>query len=881
MRTEKERQQKNRGFTLVEMIVTVAIIAIFSGVVVTAVSVGSNLYRNVSSSTRVQVDTQQLLDEMENLIIDANRSVYYANGSGSALGSPISDDIDSSASGDKTFLVCNEYENGDGSSRYIVDVLDWVESEEKVYYSQRQFTADSSDEASGNSGTSSEAVVFSEEDGAAVQDAGEEGTGEDSTEAIVVQNVRDGKNLVERSVYAEGIKNFRADVSAVVSERIVRFQLTTENHGKMVNTLHTVNLRNQIQVMKPDDAFADADATDVSISIVGVPESMDAGTSVVLGYALTGTGSIDPTTLVWKVEDGDGSFPTDSDPTYGKLTASASGTKTIKVTVSAKKADGSGTVISAPVYIKINNKNPEKTVTGIQADQDTILIGAGNSLDLNTAVNWKALYSDGSTGTDSLSVNWSLESDAGFATLGAGGQLSIQKNAGTAENGSFSVTASYEKDGNRFSGKILIKVARIDLTGPADGATYQVGDTKPLSYIYREGGQEVTGVQASITTAEKPDGAQDYLGQDTFATGTFETADVGDWKLRASVDVTTRGGYGTVESSSAFKVEAGTKDEYISEPGICIAVGNTYACSDYHGYGFRFISLKDDTSYHDITWSIEGNFSSGTTITADGKNAASISVGSDERAFILKATCKKYKNANLTDLIGTVVVEKPVSVAYKAEISDELPDTVKPGETYPMAVNITYGNISRKSDGTYEYTDQVQRVQNGEDGTTITWDGNESPNVKNNGLNQNGSQWTAPEDWANGSLIQARGTIRAFPGAFYGTHAQYLVAEKMVTLKVPQIKVEIKARDAETKEDLSYGAVNETIEFYVVVTIDGESTEEYQVEWWQSYFSDGNTPTENNRTFLCKNTWAATIPVTVAVKINGKKYNEEIRFSVK
>lgn len=35
MRTEQERQQKNGGFTLVEMIVAVAITAVFSAVVLT------------------------------------------------------------------------------------------------------------------------------------------------------------------------------------------------------------------------------------------------------------------------------------------------------------------------------------------------------------------------------------------------------------------------------------------------------------------------------------------------------------------------------------------------------------------------------------------------------------------------------------------------------------------------------------------------------------------------------------------------------------------------------------------------------------------------------------------------------------------------------
>ena len=53
--TQKEtiRRKKNNsaGFTLIEMIVTVAIIAIFSGVVVTLITTGSSLFRGVSGNT--------------------------------------------------------------------------------------------------------------------------------------------------------------------------------------------------------------------------------------------------------------------------------------------------------------------------------------------------------------------------------------------------------------------------------------------------------------------------------------------------------------------------------------------------------------------------------------------------------------------------------------------------------------------------------------------------------------------------------------------------------------------------------------------------------------------------------------------------------------
>ena len=84
---------KNKGFTLIEMIVTVAIIAIFSGVVVTFIGTGSGVYRNTSSNSKVQMETQETFDKIEDLIIDANRSLYYANGSDSEIGAEIRNDI--------------------------------------------------------------------------------------------------------------------------------------------------------------------------------------------------------------------------------------------------------------------------------------------------------------------------------------------------------------------------------------------------------------------------------------------------------------------------------------------------------------------------------------------------------------------------------------------------------------------------------------------------------------------------------------------------------------------------------------------------------------------------------------------------------------------
>lgn len=203
MRTEQERQQKNGGFTLVEMIVAVAITAVFSAVVLTAVAAGSRLYRSISGSTRVQMDTQELTDSVEKLIVNTGESIYYAYGSGKTPGAPIFDDIDGSTDGDRTLLLCSIQKNKGGAGIRVVDVLDWRESEQKLYYSRQEITA---------AGTSM---------------------------------------LTEPSVYGEGIMEFHVDVSRADSDGIIRFQLITENLGKKLRTLHTVDLRNPVKIMLP------------------------------------------------------------------------------------------------------------------------------------------------------------------------------------------------------------------------------------------------------------------------------------------------------------------------------------------------------------------------------------------------------------------------------------------------------------------------------------------------------------------------------------------------------------------------------------------------------------------------------------------------------
>lgn len=348
----RTRQTDNRGLTLIELVITVAIIAIFSGVVMTFIMTGSNTYRSTSSNAKVQMETQELVDRMEDLIIDTNRSLYYANGTGENTGSEIKNDIkqsgDGNSDGNKTFIVCNEYKNNDGTtSQYICDVIDWDKKDATVYYSQREYTATSSSDDSGKNDTETAALSEDEEDVSAFS-LDEEDSGE--------QNVRNVRTKVNRSVLATGILDFRADLTKVESDNIVRFQLSTENGKKEIETLHSVSLRNKVKVKKPADSVDDPEPTDVGIRISYAPASMDPGASDRLAYNLSGNGSIDPSTITWSVvSDGkNGSFPGE-DHTNSKLTINENASGSITVQVSVKTSSGKW-ITSAPVTIQITAK---------------------------------------------------------------------------------------------------------------------------------------------------------------------------------------------------------------------------------------------------------------------------------------------------------------------------------------------------------------------------------------------------------------------------------------------------------------------------------------------------------------------------------------------
>ena len=285
-------KKKNKGFTLIELIVTVAIIAIFSGVVLSVIGTGANSYIKTSNTAKSQMEAQDIMDQMENMIIDVNRSVYYAYGKGinDGYGNEIRNDIDSSdSSQSKTFFACSAEEKDAVQKKYAYscDIIEWDSDEQKLYYGCRVWegveteTTDNSaadGTENGNTGTDTQSITDNNAMVAGISDDSADNTNEKTEDNIIVKSKRTTEvtTKVEKTLIAEDITSFCVDVSKAQTDRIVRFQFTTNKKGKEITTIHTVNLRNQVQIGKPGDGYGTAENGNAWINIVDYPKEIKA-----------------------------------------------------------------------------------------------------------------------------------------------------------------------------------------------------------------------------------------------------------------------------------------------------------------------------------------------------------------------------------------------------------------------------------------------------------------------------------------------------------------------------------------------------------------------------------------------------------------------------
>ena len=118
----------NKGVSLVELIIVIAILGIFGTAVFSLFVVGTRSYRNVGNDSDIQNEAQLTANQIENLLIDTTKAITYSYTAGGSTTKVLSDngvgEVDS-----KTITVYNT------DSIYIID---WIKSDKKIFLQKKE-----------------------------------------------------------------------------------------------------------------------------------------------------------------------------------------------------------------------------------------------------------------------------------------------------------------------------------------------------------------------------------------------------------------------------------------------------------------------------------------------------------------------------------------------------------------------------------------------------------------------------------------------------------------------------------------------------------------------------------------------------------------------
>ena len=201
----------NKGFTLVELLVGIAIVAIVGGLIGTFLIFSTRTYGKVTDEADLQEDAQILLSQMDNYIIDTDSALrYYADVSESGSGTEIlKDSLYPGGAAGLTRKWLEIYKTTD--TGYTKETVLWTKSTEKLTYKQETIDA---------AGT-------------------------------VTENI-------EEQELATHVTDFSIDLTKVTSLRQVTVSIALASGEKSYGADTTVYLRNQIVVngepYKPDAA---------------------------------------------------------------------------------------------------------------------------------------------------------------------------------------------------------------------------------------------------------------------------------------------------------------------------------------------------------------------------------------------------------------------------------------------------------------------------------------------------------------------------------------------------------------------------------------------------------------------------------------------------
>lgn len=347
------RMRKNqKGFTIVELLIAIAILSIVVAAVCGFILVGSRSYAAGNSDISVQQEAQLALNQMSDVLIDTTRSVTYTgfDASGARIGTALKDAEFASAPENKSLLMINgvveetpaavpggtpgkTVDPGNGNKHYH---FFWSKQDETLYYAELDVQSTDVDTPT----VTSAFPAFDPTDPAWVK-------------------------------LADHVTDFSADLTQVEEKRVVMLALTFLDGTKEYVTSNNVTIRNKVAV---NDAELDPVNKKKTISVA----ARDSGVIIEPGEEyhfstpkVTGENVADRS-VTWSVASAEsiGRGTDFTDKANGILKVADSepaGTIDVVITTNAVGSDGN----PATCTVRVNIKRATAVNLAKTADSDT------------------------------------------------------------------------------------------------------------------------------------------------------------------------------------------------------------------------------------------------------------------------------------------------------------------------------------------------------------------------------------------------------------------------------------------------------------------------------------------------------------------------------
>lgn len=497
-----ERMKKDqRGFTIVELLIAVAILAIVVAAVCGFILVGSRSYASANSDISVQQEAQLALNQMSDVLIDTTRSVNYAGYD--ASGNPVLALKDSEFGFEpvgKSLIMYNgapvvtppatpggssttTIEPGNGNKHYQ---FYWDKTDETLYYTDLDVLPDDID-PEGNINVRFPAF-------------GDPGW----------------------VVLAEHVTKFEVDLTQVEEKRVVQLHLTFVNGKREYTTSNNVTIRNKVAVndaeIGPLDRSKTISIVPKELSVILEPgETYHFSTPKVTGQNVTDK------SVTWEIKEGYSGSSSFIDSANGIIQIAAdepAGSFIVIVKTNAR--DSENRQAEAPVTVQI--KRVANVGLGIPGNSDNI-VEAGSEFTVQASVggNCLGIVCDGCGDPvdkdfdvvhTSAVDNWEVVEGAEYVTVEETGAKSAKfKVTSAAEDGAtiriratsyLSTVKSYDK----VWGELVLHVKGGENAEPISGSL-KYGEETLLKEIVEdlstEGHKYVTAVRVVDNSGKDPD----------------------------------------------------------------------------------------------------------------------------------------------------------------------------------------------------------------------------------------------------------------------------------------------------------------------------------------------------------------------------------------